>query len=417
MAVYVKASAIKNDKISDSGMAKLDLPPKGCGIITLSGIFPFLFFPAAFIDNLKLSRLLVATETAGEANIERTVITMSGATPFSYRNALIADAPPVGLVRWLVFMAIMVALMVVIGGVTRLTGSGLSMVEWRPLMGALPPLSDTEWQRVFLLYQASPEFQEINSDMDMAGFKWIFFWEYFHRLWGRLLGVCFFLPLVYFWLAGRIPAGYKLPLIGLLFLGGFQGVVGWWMVTSGLVDNPAVSQYRLASHLGVALIIFSALIWTASNLQFGQARWPGGYSLATLILVAVTIIAGAFVAGMDAGLLYNEYPLMGDGLVPYEYGEHGVWDAFENPASAQFHHRWIAVLAVIAVLAMALRLRQAGYNALAAALALVIFLQFALGLTTLLLGVPVWAGAMHQTGAVALLALTLLGAHRLNLAR
>ena len=174
---------------------------------------------------------------------------MSGATPFSYRNALIADAPPLGLVRWLVFMAIMVALMVVIGGVTRLTGSGLSMVEWRPLMGALPPLSDTEWQRVFLLYQASPEFQEINSNMDMVGFKWIFFWEYLHRLWGRLLGVCFFLPLVYFWLAGRIPAGYKLPLVGLLFLGGFQGVVGWWMVTSGLLDNPAVSQYRLRRSL------------------------------------------------------------------------------------------------------------------------------------------------------------------------
>ena len=342
---------------------------------------------------------------------------MPVATPSIPPNASTADAPPVDLVRWLVFMAVMVALMVVIGGVTRLTGSGLSMVEWRPLMGTLPPLSDTEWQRVFLLYQASPEFQEINSDMDMAGFKWIFFWEYFHRLWGRMLGVCFFLPLVYFWLAGRIPAGYKLPLVGLLFLGGFQGVVGWWMVTSGLVDNPAVSQYRLASHLGVALIIFSGLIWTAANLHFGRAGWPAGHNLAALILVAITIIAGAFVAGMDAGLLYNEYPLMGDGLVPYEYGEQGAWDAFENPASAQFHHRWIAVLAVVAVLAMTLRLKQVGHNALAAGLALVILLQFALGLTTLLLGVPVWAGAMHQTGAVALLALTLLAAHRLALAR
>ena len=154
----------------------------------------------------------------------------------------LSDSPPMAIVRWLVFMTVMVGLMVIIGGITRLTESGLSMVEWRPLIGALPPLSEAEWQRVFQLYQTSPEFQEINSDMDMAGFKTIFFWEYFHRLWGRLLGICFFLPLLYFWLRGQIPAGYKLPLTGLLFLGGFQGIVGWWMVTSGLVDNPAVSQ-------------------------------------------------------------------------------------------------------------------------------------------------------------------------------
>ncbi|MDC1135402.1 COX15/CtaA family protein [Alphaproteobacteria bacterium] len=318
------------------------------------------------------------------------------------------------IIRWLAFMAIMVALMVVIGGVTRLTGSGLSMVEWRPIMGTLPPLSGDEWQRVFTLYQASPEFQEINSDMDMAGFKWIFFWEYFHRLWGRLLGFCFFIPLVYFWLRGRIPAGYKLPLVGLLFLGGFQGVVGWWMVTSGLVDDPTVSQYRLASHLSVALIIFSGLIWTSANLAYGHTRWPKGHNLATLLLVAITILAGAFVAGMDAGLLYNEYPLMGDGLVPYEYGEEGVWDAFENPASAQFHHRWLAVLAVIAVIGVVAKLYRQGHRHLAMMLGAIIFLQFALGLITLLLGVPVWAGAMHQTGAVALLAATLLSVHRLS---
>ena len=318
------------------------------------------------------------------------------------------------IIRWLAFMAIMVALMVLIGGVTRLTGSGLSMVEWRPIMGTLPPLSGDEWQRVFTLYQASPEFQEINSDMDMAGFKWIFFWEYFHRLWGRLLGFCFFIPLVYFWLRGRIPAGYKLPLVGLLFLGGFQGVVGWWMVTSGLVDDPTVSQYRLASHLSVALIIFSGLIWTAANLAYGHTRWPKGHNLATLLLVAITILAGAFVAGMDAGLLYNEYPLMGDGLVPYEYGEEGVWDAFENPASAQFHHRWLAVLAVIAVIGVVAKLYRQGHRHLAMMLGAIIFLQFALGLITLLLGVPVWAGAMHQTGAVGLLAATLLSVHRLS---
>ena len=324
------------------------------------------------------------------------------------------SADHTAIIRWLVFMAVMVALMVVIGGVTRLTGSGLSMVEWRPIMGTLPPLNEGEWLRVFTLYQASPEFQEINSDMDIAGFKWIFFWEYFHRLWGRLLGFCFFIPLVYFWLRGRIPASYKLPLIGLLFLGGFQGVVGWWMVTSGLVDDPTVSQYRLASHLSVALVIFSGLVWTAANLAYGRTSWPNGHNLATLLLVAVTILAGAFVAGMDAGLLYNEYPLMGDGLVPYEYGEEGLWDAFENPASAQFHHRWLAVVAVLAVIVMVAKLYRKGHRPLAMMLGAIIFLQFALGLTTLLLGVPVWAGAMHQAGAVALLAATLLAIHRLS---
>jgi cytochrome c oxidase assembly protein subunit 15 len=250
--------------------------------------------------------------------------------------------------------------------------------------------------------------------MDMAGFKWIFFWEYFHRLWGRLLGFFFFIPLVYFWLRGCIPASYKLPLIGLLFLGGFQGVVGWWMVTSGLVDDPTVSQYRLASHLSVALVIFSGLVWTAANLAYGRTNWPSRHNLATLLLVAVTILAGAFVAGMDAGLLYNEYPLMGNGLVPYEYGEEGLWDAFENPASAQFHHRWLAVFAVLAVVGLVAKLYRQGHRPLAMKLGTIIFLQFALGLTTLLLGVPVWAGAMHQAGAVVLLAATLLGIHRLS---
>ena len=329
-------------------------------------------------------------------------------------SPLYPSADHTAIIRWLVFMAVMVALMVVIGGVTRLTGSGLSMVEWRPIMGTLPPLNEGEWLRVFTLYQASPEFQEINSDMDIAGFKWIFFWEYFHRLWGRLLGFCFFIPLVYFWLRGRIPASYKLPLIGLLFLGGFQGVVGWWMVTSGLVDDPTVSQYRLASHLSVALVIFSGLVWTAANLAYGRTNWPSKHNLATLLLVAATILAGAFVAGMDAGLLYNEYPLMGDGLVPYEYGEEGLWDAFENPASAQFHHRWIAVFAVLAVIGVVAKLYRQGHRPLAMMLGTIIFLQFALGLTTLLLGVPVWAGAMHQAGAVALLAATLLAIHRLS---
>ena len=318
------------------------------------------------------------------------------------------------LVWWLFGMAVLVGIMVVIGGVTRLTGSGLSMVEWRPLMGILPPLSDAEWMRVFTLYQASPEFQDINTDMDLAGFKVIFFWEYVHRVWGRLLGLAFGLPLVFFWLSGRIPGGYGLPLFGLLILGGLQGVIGWWMVTSGLVDNPAVSQYRLATHLSMALIILTLLLWTALNLRYGRAKLPSGHAAATIILVGLTIVAGAFVAGMDAGLLYNEYPLMGTGLVPVEYGEAGLADPFENPASAQFHHRWVAVLAMLAVIGLWRAAWRRGLGPVAHIMGVAVLCQFALGLTTLLLGVPVWAGALHQAGAVVLLCAVLVVTHHLS---
>ena len=318
------------------------------------------------------------------------------------------------LVWWLFGMAGLVAIMVVIGGVTRLTGSGLSMVEWRPLIGILPPLTETEWLRVFKLYQTSPEFLQVNIDMDLAGFKVIFFWEYVHRVWGRILGLAFGIPLLFFWLSGRIPQGYGLPLLGLLALGGVQGIIGWWMVTSGLVDNPAVSQYRLATHLSMALLILVLLLWTALNLRFGRSKRPSGHAAMTLLLVALTIIAGAFVAGMDAGLLYNEYPLMGDGLVPVEYGENGLSDPFDNPASAQFHHRWIAVLAVLAVAGLWVSGLRKGLGGLVHIMAVSVIIQFLLGLTTLLLGVPVWAGALHQAGAVLLLSIVLIVAHRLQ---
>ena len=318
------------------------------------------------------------------------------------------------LVWWLFGMSGLVAIMVVIGGVTRLTGSGLSMVEWRPLIGILPPLTETEWLRVFKLYQTSPEFLQVNIDMDLAGFKVIFFWEYVHRVWGRILGLAFGIPLLFFWLSGRIPQGYGLPLLGLLALGSVQGIIGWWMVTSGLVDNPAVSQYRLATHLSMALLILVLLLWTALNLRFGRSKRPSGHAAMTLLLVALTIVAGAFVAGMDAGLLYNEYPLMGDGLVPIEYGENGLSDPFDNPASAQFHHRWIAVLAVFAVAGLWVSGLQKGLGGLVHIMAVSVIVQFLLGLTTLLLGVPVWAGALHQAGAVLLLSVVLIVTHRLQ---
>ena len=281
-------------------------------------------------------------------------------------------------------------------------------------MGTLPPMTAAEWDRVYALYVASPEYQSINFGMDMDGFKKIFFWEYFHRLWGRLLGVAFILPLAVLLLTKRIPAGFGGRLLLLLVLGGSQGVIGWWMVKSGLSEDAAVSQYRLATHLGMALVIFALLLWTALDIRHGRAGMPRGHALGTLGLVAMTILAGALVAGMDAGLLYNEYPLMGSGLVPVEYGDEGAMDAFENPASAQFHHRWIAVLAVAAVVTLGIRAmrfmasRRAGMLAMA-----MVIVQFALGITVLLQGVPLSLGGLHQAGAVILLGLTVWTAHRL----
>ena len=245
-------------------------------------------------------------------------MSVSSTTSWTSRNVTVASDQIVA--KWLFSVAVLVALMVVIGGVTRLTGSGLSMVEWRPLMGTLPPMTTLEWQRVYQLYQASPEYQQLNYGMSLSNFKTIFFWEYFHRLWGRLLGLAFGLPLIALALTGRIPNGFGRRLFLLLLLGGFQGVVGWWMVKSGLTETASVSQYRLATHLSLALIIFSLLVWTGFDLRDGCDRYPSGHGLATLILLGITIVAGALVAGMDAGLLYNEYPLMGQ-----QSSTHRIW--------------------------------------------------------------------------------------------
>ena len=315
---------------------------------------------------------------------------------------------------WLFAVAALVFTMIVVGGITRLTGSGLSMVEWRPLMGILPPLSEAEWMRVYTLYQASPEYQHINFDMGLSQFKTIFFWEYVHRVLGRLIGLAFGIPLLIFAFRRMIPQGYGLRLALLLLLGGFQGVIGWWMVKSGLVDNPEVSQYRLATHLSTALIILGLLVWTGLDLKNGKAQRPGGHLLGVMGLLAVTIVAGAFVAGMDAGKLYNEYPLMGDGFVPVEYGELGAVDAFENPASAQFHHRILAVLVVIGVISVMRRALKSGFVVRGYAMMAAVSAQFILGVATLLYAVPVSLGTLHQAGAALLLITLVWASHGLS---
>ncbi len=315
----------------------------------------------------------------------------------------------------------MVLAMAVIGAITRLTESGLSIMEWAPISGALPPFGQAEWQRLFDLYRQIPQYREINAGMSLEAFKTIFWWEYVHRLWGRLIGVAFVLPLAWFWLRGQIdrPLGRKLLLV--LALGGAQGLLGWFMVASGFAERTDVSQYRLTAHLGLALVIYAYLFWLALGLLWPRPeRSRDGAALplrralwALLALVAVTIASGGFVAGLNAGLTYNTFPLMDGDLIPRGYGMMTPWFAnlFENIAAVQFNHRLLAVATV--ALALVLWLWSLSRNLAPAAqvgfaaLAILALIQLALGITTLLLVVPVTLGALHQAGAIFVLTATI----------
>jgi cytochrome c oxidase assembly protein subunit 15 len=320
---------------------------------------------------------------------------------------------PKAIAIWLFFCAFMVFAMMVIGAITRLTESGLSMVEWRPLIGALPPLNEAEWNRVFELYQQTPEYQKKNAWMGIADFKNIFFWEWFHRLWGRLIGVAFALPLIWFWLRRNIPAGYGLKLFGLLILGGMQGVMGWYMVKSGLVDMPAVSHYRLAAHLSLAMLIFALLILTALSV-LGTKGKPSkvlyAHGWLALLALVLTIFWGAFTAGLDAGLLYNDsFPHMGGALIPPDFHQYPqIWkNALENPSGVQFIHRWLAMLSVLLIgglWAHATLIKRHSFGAMHA-LGVMVCVQFTLGLVTLYTNVAIHPAAAHQAGAATLLGL------------
>ena len=320
---------------------------------------------------------------------------------------------------WLLSTIIMVMLMILIGGVTRLTDSGLSMVEWRPLWGFLPPISQFEWNRVFELYMKSPEYIFKNKGMSLEEFKEIFFWEYFHRLWGRLIGIIFIIPLLFFIIVKKIPKSILSKLFLILFLGGLQGFIGWWMVKSGLVNDPTVSQYRLTIHLSNALLILSLLIWVYLDVKEGVSKIKPDFSFFMFFILFITIIAGAFVAGMDAGLMYNEYPFMGDSLIPENYGEYQLLDPFENPASAQFHHRHLALFTTLCTLFYCYKYyfesEDKKVKKLSLLISIVVCSQFTLGIITLINMVPVYLGAIHQTGAVILFISLICSMHRLNL--
>ncbi len=306
--------------------------------------------------------------------------------------------------------------MMVIGAITRLTESGLSMVEWRPLIGSLPPLSQAEWQRVFDLYRDTSEYQLANAGMSLDAFKTIFWWEYIHRLWGRLIGLVFAVPFVWFLVRRSIPKRLTPHLAILLVLGAVQGVIGWWMVKSGFVDRTDVSQYRLAVHLGMAFLILGYMLWLAIGL-IGRATAPAAPSRlrhagwTVMAVVSVTVVSGALVAGLNAGLVYNEWPMMGAGLVPAEYTElQPFWrNLFDNHGAVQFDHRILAYLTAVSVVvfwALVSRAAVSAQSRLAATLLLVTVAgQVLLGIATVLTAVPLALGVLHQVGAITLFCL------------
>ncbi len=331
------------------------------------------------------------------------------------------------ILRWLLVCLGLVFAMVILGGVTRLTGSGLSMVTWHPT-GALPPLNADQWLAEFQLYQQYPEFQKINSDLTLQRFKSLFWFEYSHRLLGRLIGLVFLLPFLFFWLRKMIKPGLTPRLIVMFLLGGFQGLLGWYMVKSGLVSNPHVSQYRLSAHLLSAVLIYGFILWTIFNLAF-----PGEYrrltessvvvwrkaSLGLVTLLLITIVSGGFVAGLKAGLIFNTFPLMGGKLIPEGLGALSPWylNPFENMVTVQFNHRWLASATGIMLVGWYIGGRVHFANRIQRSfklLGMMAIVQLLLGIATLLLQVPLTLGVLHQAGALILFSALLFNIHALS---
>jgi heme a synthase len=331
---------------------------------------------------------------------------------------------------WLLVCCAMIFLMVVIGGITRLSEAGLSITEWRPVTGVLPPLDQAQWMAEFDKYKAIPQYRAIHGDMTLDAFKVIFFWEYLHRLWGRLIGVVFAAPFLYFLLRGRISRQLAPRLLGFFALGALQGLLGWYMVESGLADRIEVSQYRLAAHLALAVLIYGATLWMALDLlspgtAIAHERWRRGLRAAAAAIVALaflTMIAGAFVAGLRAGYLDNTFPLMEGAFAPPDYWllSPPVLNWFENPTAVQFDHRLLAESLWLAVAGFWTYGRRAALPARARVALHALFalatIQAGLGIATLLLVVPLPLAVAHQAGALLLLTAALTLCHQLRFA-
>ena len=316
---------------------------------------------------------------------------------------------------WLGFIAFLIVVMILVGGATRLTDSGLSITEWQPIVGAIPPLSDADWQEAFDAYKKIPEYTQVNKGMSLEAFKTIYWWEWVHRFLGRFIGIAFFVPFVCFWIAGYIPRALLPKLIGLFVLGGLQGGLGWYMVKSGLVDRVDVSQYRLAAHFGLAMLILGYTLWLLLGLgerRRTMVRAPAVVAWLVLLLIFVQLLAGALVAGIDGGMGFNTWPLMNGALIPSGLAEASPWylNLFENPLTVQFDHRMLGYVVVVATILQAIWLARRGPQALvgsAATLAVLAVLQTTLGVWTLLLAVPIILGLAHQAGAILVFAAAL----------
>jgi cytochrome c oxidase assembly protein subunit 15 len=332
-------------------------------------------------------------------------------------------ARPVALARWLLAVAALVVLMVTIGGITRLTESGLSITEWKPVTGALPPLSEAQWQAEFDGYRKIGEFQKINgpAGMTLSDYKFIYFWEWSHRLLGRLLGLAFALPLAWFWVRGAIPRGYKPRLLALLALGGLQGVFGWYMVRSGLSEQVTdVSHFWLSIHLLTALFTLAGLVWTALDLYALRrhpaarpARLTGFATLAGAVLF-IQLLLGAWVAGLNAGLASDTWPLMQGRLVPEADWSKGIgWAVTHDPYLLHFLHRWWAWVAVAVLVVLARKVRK-GERRASVAIHAAFGTQILLGIATVMTGVALWLAVLHQLVGALLVAATAWGMHVLG---
>ena len=332
-----------------------------------------------------------------------------------------------GVSLWLYGMALMVFGMIALGGLTRLTESGLSMVEWRPLMGAIPPIGNQEWLSVFEKYKGYPEYQKLNSGMTLGEFKYIFYYEYGHRMLGRFIGMAFAIPALFFWFQGAFSKSFRNKIAVLFFLGGLQGFVGWWMVKSGLVDRPDVSHYRLTTHLGLAVFLYSALLWTAFRHHSGAVKTTfrngAQWSIVLLIMVFITLLSGGLVAGLNAGVQYNTFPLMGGKWIPDGLFIRTPWlsNLTENLVTVQFNHRYLAMTTATGILVftatMWKRVRTQKQRQSLLAIVLAVCLQVGLGISTLLSVVWVPLASSHQMGAIVLITTLVWATHELSTVR
>lgn len=337
-------------------------------------------------------------------------------------------ARPLLLARWLFVVAALVVAIVAVGGITRLTESGLSITEWKPVTGALPPLTEAQWQAEFAAYKQIPQYIEVNgpAGMTLADYKFIYFWEWVHRLLARLIGLAFALPLAWFWLRGQIPQGYKPRLLALLALGGLQGVVGWWMVTSGLSADAAdrVSHFRLATHLLVALLTLGGLVWTALDLRALGRGEPRArltpFAALTLVALALQLLFGAFVAGERAGYVagagwfnWDAWPLMQGSFFPegIDWSQGALHAFLYDPFLIHFIHRWWAWVVVALLVVLARMARRAGHRPASIAVHSAFGTQVLLGIATVMTGVALWLAVLHQLVGALLVAATAWGAH------